>query len=50
MTLLCTQHLMKENLFLLEDLLGHIRTLKNKIYKHITSISKSLYTDTVYSI
>ena len=34
---------MKKNLLLLKDLLE--RTLKNKIYKYMTSISKKVYTD-----
>ena len=33
---------MKKNLLLLKDLLE--RTLKNKIYKYMTSISKKVYT------
>ena len=36
---------MKENLLLLRDLLGQIRTIKNTIYKHMTSISKNMYID-----
>ena len=36
---------MKENLLLLRDLLGQIRTIKNKIYKQMTSISKNMYID-----
>ena len=34
---------MKKNLLLLKDLLE--RTLKNKIYKYMTSISEKVYTD-----
>ena len=36
MILLCIQHIMKERF---------IRTLKNKIYKHMTSVSKNVYID-----
>ena len=36
---------MKESLLLLRDLLGQIRTIKNKICKHMTSISKNMYID-----
>ena len=41
MTLKCIQLLMKEN---------HIKTLKNKIYKHITYIGKNVYIDVLDDI
>ena len=37
----CFQHRMKENLLLLRDL----KTLKNKVFKHITVFSKKIYFD-----
>ena len=40
----CIQHIMKEILLLLKDLFKKI-TLKNKIYKHMTAISKNVYFD-----
>ena len=42
MILLCIQHIMKENLLFAERF---IRTLKSKIYKYMTSISKNVYID-----
>ena len=42
MILLCIQHIMKENLLLMKRF---IRTLKSKIYKYMTSISKNVYID-----
>ena len=42
MTLVCVQHIMRESLAE-----RFIRTLKNKIYKHITSISKNVYYNNV---
>ena len=38
---------MKENQLLLKD---SFRTLKNKIYKYMTSISKNVYIDKLYDI
>ena len=43
MILNCIHQIMKENLLLLKDLF--IRTLKTKIYKYMTSISKNVYID-----
>ena len=40
MTLVCIQHVMKESLLL----------LKNKIYKHMTAISKKVYFDVLDDI
>ena len=40
--MLCIQHIMKENLLLLKEI---IRTLKSKIYRYMTSISKNVYID-----
>ena len=37
----CFQHRMKEDLLLLRDL----KTLKNKVFKHITVFSKKIYFD-----
>ena len=45
--MLCIQQIMKENLLLLKDL---FRTLKSKIYKHMTSISKNVYIDKLNDI
>ena len=42
MILKCIPYIMKENLFVAERL---IRTLKTKIYKCMTSISKNVYID-----
>ena len=39
---------MKESLLLLRDLL--IRTLKNKIFKHVTAVSKNVYFDVLDDI
>ena len=41
----CIQHTMKENL-----LLKFIRTLKNKIFKHMTAISENVYFDVLDDI
>ena len=43
MILKCIRYIMKENQLLLKDLL--IRTLKTKIYKYMTSVSKNVYID-----
>ena len=40
MTLKCIQFLMKENELLQKDL---FKTLKNKIYKHMTKIGENVY-------
>ena len=42
MILKCILYIMKENLFVSERF---IRTLKNKIYKYMTSITKNVYID-----
>ena len=42
----CIQHKMKENLLLLKDLLE----MKNKIFKHMTDISKNIYSDVLDDI
>ena len=42
MILKCILYIMKENLFASERF---IRTLKNKIYKYMTSITKNVYID-----
>ena len=40
----CIQHIMKENLLLLKDFNVNLYwNLKNKIHKHMTSVSKHLY-------
>ena len=43
----CIQHTMKENLLFLKDLL---KLLKNKIYKHMTAVSKTVYFDVLNDI
>ena len=45
MTLVCIQRIMREVLLLNEG-----RTLKNKIYKHMTAISKNVYFDVLNNI
>ena len=42
----CVQHITKENLLNIKS----IRTLKNKIFKHMTSISKNDQVDTLDEI
>ena len=39
--------MMKESLLLLKDF---IKTLKNKIYKHMAAISKNVYFNVLYNI
>ena len=46
MTQKCIQYIMKENLLLLIA----IRTLKDKIYKHMTAVSKNVYFDVLDGI
>ena len=41
-----TQHTMKENLLLLKD----FRTMKKKIFKHRTTVSKNVYFDVLDDI
>ena len=47
MALTCIKHTVKENLLLLRDF---IRTLKNKIYKHMTATSKNVNIDQLNEI
>ena len=42
---ICFEHITKEILLLLKDLLEDLFIRKNKIYKYMTSISKNLYID-----
>ena len=43
----CIQHTMKENSLMMKDF---FRTLKNKIFKHMTAISKNVYYDVLNDI
>ena len=46
MVLVCIQHLMKESMLLLKDLLE----LSKKIFNHMTAISKNVYFDVLDDI